>query len=129
MGGSWSRICALRRETDKSCTSSFDHEAGSHDVAVGNVVVYVRCRKVLLGLIRIYVSDDVEISQLRDDEVALHIGIGVGGVRDLEGKLRERKAGVPGAGADPIDAFVVRRAMGFEPQVGGSDCGLGAFQV
>ena len=53
------------------------------------------------------VSNDFAVSQLGNDEIALGVGIGIGGVSDLKRQLGQREPGVLGASSDPINAGVV----------------------
>jgi len=48
------------------------------------------------------VSNDFAVSQLGNDEIALGVGIGIGGVSDLKRQLGQRETGVPGACSDRI---------------------------
>src|SRR5271154_5228886 len=58
--------------------------------------------------------------QLRDDVIPLGIGVGVGGMSDLEREPGQGETGILGAGSDPIDACGFRRPVGVEPEARGA---------
>jgi hypothetical protein len=58
----------------------------------------------LAGPAEAHLRDDAMGAELPDDVVPLRNGVGVGRVGDLEREARQGEAGVPGAGADPVDA-------------------------
>jgi len=74
-------------------------------------------------------GDDLGVGKLGDNELALGIGIVIGGVRDLERELGEREAGILGAGADPGDAGVVERAAAGAPEARRSERRFGMLQA
>jgi len=53
------------------------------------------------------ISNDFAVSQLGNDEIALGVGIGIGGVSDLKRQLGQREPGILGASSDPVNARVV----------------------
>lgn len=63
--------------------------------------------QMLAGLIRRHVADGAQRLQLGDNEVALGVGIRIGGMGDLERELGQRESGVLGAGADPINVLMI----------------------
>ena len=63
-------------------------QAGSRNFAVGDVVINVFASQPLAGFIGIDLTDNSAFSQLINDEIALHVGVGVRGMRDLKCELR-----------------------------------------
>ena len=104
-------------------------QARCGDFAVGDVVVDARGGEPLARLIDIDVADDATLLEFSDDEIALGVRVGIGGVRHLKCQPREREAGIFGAGSDPQDLAMVRRAILIQPKAHPAQHGLGALEA
>src|SRR5580693_5438640 len=105
----WPLVFRLRSRTSsgRGRRSGICRQACRCDFAVGDVVIDARGGESLTWLIDIGLADHAALLEFGDDEIALSIGVGIGGVRDLKGQSREREAGILGAGSDPEDLAMI----------------------
>src|SRR5262245_14066629 len=104
-------------------------QARCGDFAVGDIVAGARGGEPLARLIDIDLADDATLLEFGDNEIALGIGVGIGGVRHLKCQSREREARILGAGSDPKDLAMVPRAIVIHPKAHPAQHGLGALEA
>jgi hypothetical protein len=87
----WPLVLGLRSETSSGHRPRSDvcRQDCRCDFAVGDVVIDARGGEPLTRLIDIGLADHAALLEFGDDEIALGIGVGIGGVRDLKGQSRE----------------------------------------
>ena len=121
----------IKENVDKkirpSESRSSQHRCG--DLAVDDIVVDASGLEALALVVPSDLADQMKVLQFADDEVALGVGVVVGGVIHLEGEAGQRKAGVPGARADPERRLVERRPIRIEPEFGRVQRLIGALEL
>src|SRR6516165_1737823 len=81
--------------------TTFLRQLGRRHLAVGNIVVDPTSLEPLALAMPLDNADRTNPLQFADDEIALRVGVVVGGVRHLKGEPRQGKARVARASANP----------------------------
>ena len=76
--------------------------------------------EMFAAFITVYVRDRAIPFEFGDDVLSYRIRVRIGGVGDLECEFGQGETGILGARSNPENTRLVRRAVGVQPETGGS---------